>query len=152
MVSEQVLDGMTREQLISLLYSILRRLLLMPQTTTAPTVPTPASQAACGGLVIDPTIDASEHTGVYPQGFQPSTPGGYGSIDNLHTWPTPQFGGLLGTPATHSQAPTEIFIASPPCTAFSRPWQPGYPMPVLPPPSVTVMRMIPGLPQQSHRH
>ena len=63
MVSEQVLDGMTREQLISLLYSILRHLLLMPQTTTAPTDRAPAGQAADGGLVIDPTIDAWEHTG-----------------------------------------------------------------------------------------
>ena len=123
---------MTREQLISLLYSILRRLLLMPQTTTAPTDPLPAGQAVDGGLVIDPTIDAWEHTGVYPQGFQPSTPRGCGSIDNLHTRPIPQFGGLTGTPGTYSHPPTEIIIASPPCTAFSRPWQPGYPMPVLP--------------------
>ena len=132
MVSQQVLGGMTREQLISLLYSILRRLLLMPQTTTAPTDPVPAGQAVEGGLVIDPTIDAWEHTGVYPQGFQPSTPGGYGSIDNLHTRPIPQFG-CREPRGTYSHTPTEIIIASPPCTAFSRPWQPGYPTPVLPP-------------------
>ena len=136
MVSEQVLDGMTREQLISLLYSILRRLLLTPQTMAAPTDRAPAGQEADGGLVIDPTIDAWEHTGVYPQGFQPTTQRGYGSIDNLHTRPTPQFGGQLRTPGTYSHTPAEMIIASPPCTAFSRPWQPGYPMPVLPSPSV----------------
>ena len=136
MVSEQVLDGMTREQLISLLCSILRRLLLTPQTMAAPTDRAPDGHEANGGLVIDPTIDAWEHTGVYPQGFQPTTQGGHGSIDNLHIRPTPQFGGLLGTPGTCSHAPAEMIIASPPCTAFSRPWQPGYTMPVLPSPSV----------------
>ena len=71
MDSEQALDGMTREQLISLLYSILRRLLPVSQATTASTDPGPAGKAVDGGLVIDPTIDAWEHTGVYPQGFQP---------------------------------------------------------------------------------
>ena len=125
MVSEQVLDGMTREQLISLLYSILRRLLLTPQTMAAPTDRAPAGQEAGGGLVIDPTIDAWEHTGVYPQGFQPTTQGGYGSIDNLHIRPTPQFGGQLRTPGSCSHTPAEMISASPPCTAFSRPWQPG---------------------------
>ena len=136
MVSEQVLDGMTREQLINLLYSILRRLLLTPQTMAAPTDRAPAGQEPNRGLVIDPTIDAWEHTGVYPQGFQPTTQGGYGSIDNLHIRPTPQFGGQLRTPGSCSHAPAEMIIASPPCTAFSRPWQPGYTMPVLPSPSV----------------
>ncbi len=58
MVGEQVLDGMTREQLISLLYSTLRRLLVMPQTATAPTDPIAGGQAVDGGLIIDPTIDA----------------------------------------------------------------------------------------------
>ena len=86
MVNEQMLDGMTREQLVSLLYSILRRLLLMPQTLAAPTDSAPRAQEADKGLVIDPTIDAWEHTGVYPQGFQPAQ-GDSESIDNLHIRP-----------------------------------------------------------------
>ena len=65
MVNDQMLDGMTREQLVSLLYSILRRLLFTPQPLAAPTDSTPCAQEAEGGLVIDPTIDAWEHTGIY---------------------------------------------------------------------------------------
>ena len=99
---------MTREQLISLLYSILRRLLLMPQTLAAPTDGVPRGQ-----------------------GFQPTAQGDSGSIDNLHIRPT-----LLRTPGASSHAPADMIFASPPCTAFSRPWQPGYTTPVIPSPSV----------------
>ncbi len=95
---EQALDGMTREQLVSLLYSILRRLPPVLQATTAPTDPGPDGKAADGCLVIDPTIDAWEHTGVYPQGFQPSPPTGCGYIENLHARPMPQFGGRTAAP------------------------------------------------------
>ena len=135
MVSDQMLDGMTREQLISLLYSILRRLLLLPQTLAAPTDSAPRAQEADGGLVIDPTIDAWEHTGVYPQGFQPTAQGDSGSIDNLHIRPTPQFG-MPGPAGANSPAPAHMIFAGPPCTAFCRPWQPGYAAPVISSPSV----------------
>ena len=110
---QSVVNSMRRMQVNGfLLYSILRRLLLTPQTMAAPTDRAPAGQEADGGLVIDPTIDAWEHTGVYPQGFQPTTQGGYGSIDNLHIRPTPQFGGQLRTPGTYSHTPAEMIIAS----------------------------------------
>ena len=53
-------------------YEILRRLL-------APTQPTHPADVSClaipmqdGQLVIDPTIDAWEHSGIYPQGYNPS--------------------------------------------------------------------------------
>ena len=100
MVNDQMLDGMTREQLISLLYSILRRLLFPPQPFTAPADSAPgvqeASSSSEGGLVIDPTIDAWEHTGIYPQGFQPAAQSNSGTIDNLQLRPTPQFGMVPG--------------------------------------------------------
>ena len=136
MVNEQMLDGMTREQLVSLLYSILRRLLLMPQPLAAPTDSTPCAQEADGGLVIDPTIDAWEHTGTYPQGFQPAAQGDSGTIDNLHTRPTPQFGIVPGPAGANSLAPVHMVFAGPPCTAFSRPWQPEYAVPAMSSPSV----------------
>ena len=100
MVNDQMLDGMTREQLVSLLYSILRRLLFPLQPLTAPTDSAPCAQEASssseGGPVIDPTIDAWEHTGIYPQGFQPAAQSNSGTIDNLQLRPTPQFGMVPG--------------------------------------------------------
>ena len=138
MVNDQMLDGMTREQLISLLYSILRRLLFPPQPLTAPAESAPgvqeASSSSEGGLVIDPTIDAWEHTGIYPQGFQPAAQCNSGTIDNLQLRPTPQFGMVPGPTGMGSLAPGHMIFAGPPCTAFSRPWQPGYAMPAMPSP------------------
>ena len=135
MVNDQMLDGMTREQLVSLLYSILRRLLFPLQPLTAPTDSAPCAQEASssseGGLVIDPTIDAWEHTGIYPQGFQPAAQSNSGTIDNLQLRPTPQFGMVPGPTGMGSLAPVHMVFAGPPCTAFSRPWQPGYAMPAM---------------------
>ena len=135
MVNDQMLDGMTREQLVSLLYSILRRLLFPLQPLTAPADSAPCAQEASssseGGLVIDPTIDAWEHTGIYPQGFQPAAQSNSGTIANLQLRPTPQFGMVPGPTGMGSLAPVPMIFAGPPCTAFSRPWQPGYAMPAM---------------------
>ena len=105
MVNDQMLDGMTREQLVSLLYSILRRLLFPQQPLAALTDSAPCAQEAEGGLVIDPTIDAWEHTGIYPQGFQPAAQSDSGTIDNLQLRPTPQFGMVPGPTGVGSLAP-----------------------------------------------
>ena len=85
MDTDQVLNQMSREQLVSLLYEILRRLL-------APAQPTHPADVSCHvmpkqdeQLVIDPTIDAWEHTGIYPQGYNPPPTREGGRAEDEHT-------------------------------------------------------------------
>ena len=113
MNAEQALDGMTREQLISLLDSILRRLFAPTQTGHPTGAPRPAETEVEGQLVIDPTIDASKHTGFFPQGFHPSPPRGGGCLENVQTRPMPQFGcpSVNSIPSATSSSGT--FIGAP---------------------------------------
>ena len=66
------LDTLPREQLARLLYEILSRLLAPAQTSVPRTghhINGPSEDAR---LVVDPTTDAWEHTGIYLQGYAPS--------------------------------------------------------------------------------
>ena len=68
--SISLLDTLSGEQLASLLYQILSRLLPPSQGHQAELTARDSNRpAATGQLVVDPTIDAWEHTGIYPQGY-----------------------------------------------------------------------------------
>ena len=125
-----MLDQMSREQLVSLLYDILRR--LFPPNITCPAANISDSHAPRqeGQLVFDPTIDAWEHTGIYPQGYTAVSAGTGCSPTDPSASAVPQFGrpGLDAT-ATSAAPLGGAILGGPPCTAFSRPWQPGYPSP-----------------------
>ena len=101
-----MLNQMTREQLVSLLCEILRRLLAPTQPTHSAVVSCPAIPIQDGQLVVDPTIDAWEHIGIYPPDASV-----WGTLSGL--------GGMC------------FIIGGPPCAVFCRPWQPGDPSPTL---------------------
>ncbi len=123
-----LLDSLSREQLVSLLYQILNRLLSPSQMSQAErTVQASSIPTGEGRLVVDPTIDAWEHTGVYPQGFASLIPGASTPPGRGHAGFFPQFGSPV--PALASQVPPaslpSVAFVGPPCTVFGRPWQPG---------------------------
>ena len=133
MDANQVLNQMTREQLVSLLYEILRRLLSTPQPTHSADVSDPYLPRQEGQLVIDPTIDAWEHSGIYPQGHNPPRTREGGHPGNAQSLLMPQFGSPgLDTATAPAARAVGAIIGGPPCTAFGRPWQPGYSTPLLP--------------------
>ena len=122
------LDHLSREQLVSLLYEILRRLLGAAQPTCPEEEPSHSSSSQEAWLVVDPTIDASNHTGFYPQGYNP--PQDKGSWSPCRHSLVPQFGNSsMGACALPASTASVALFAGPPWTAFSRPWQPGYPAP-----------------------
>ena len=137
---ENMLDQLTREQLVSLRYDILRRLLSpnpLQSATSSSDVQVPRPD---GQFVFDPTIDAWEHTGIYPQGYAAVSTGNVPSSAGPAASVAPQFG-RPGMEATVTSDTTQecVIIGGPPCTAFSRPWLPGCPSPqvVSGPPFVT---------------
>ena len=134
MDANQVLDRMSREQLVSLLYEILRRLLASAHPTSPAEVPCHETSNQNGQLIVDPTIDAWEHTGIYPQGFTPPQMREAGRPEGTQESLAPHFGRPSLEPAALPASTTggALFV-DPPCTAFSRPWQPGYPAPQLVP-------------------
>ena len=119
---ENMLDQLSREQLVSLLYDILRRL-LSPNTPHSATnssdlhVPRPGGQ-----FVFDPTIDAWEHTGIYPQGYAAVSAGNVPSSTGPAASVVPHFG-RPGMEATVTSATTQgcTIIGGPPCTALVGP-------------------------------
>ena len=144
MENNHVLDQTSREQLVSLLYDILRR--LFPPNINCPAANISDSHAPRqeGQLVFDPTIDAWEHKGIYPQGYAAVSAGNVPSPTDPSASAVPHFGrpGMDAT-VTSATPPGGAIIGGPPCTAFSRPWQPGYPTPQL----VSMPPLTAGAPQ-----
>ena len=93
MDANQVLNQLSREQLVSLLYEILRRLLSPGQPPYPADAPCHATPKQDGQLVIDPTIDAWEHTGIYPQGYNPPSTREFGRSEDARSSSVPRFGG-----------------------------------------------------------
>ena len=139
-----VLDHLSREQLVGLLYEILRRLLAPVQTTCTNEVPRHEGSKQDGQLIVDPTIDAWEHTGIYPQGYTPPQIQTPHRSEDTQASMAPQFGrpsvNPLALPASTAAGGLLVGV---PCTAFCRPWQPGYPEPSRVPAST-----VPGIARQ----
>ena len=110
-----------------ILYEILRRLLVPAQSTCPEEEPSQARSSQEGRLVFDPTIDAWEHTGFYPQGYNPPQIRDASHLAGTVAPPVPQFGNSSVSSNTLSASTVSATLFA--GTAFSRPWQPGYPAP-----------------------
>ena len=109
-----------------LLYEVVRRLLTPVPTASAADERRHEPSSQDSQLIVDPTIDAWEHTGIYPQGYTPPQNQAPQLSETTQVSPAPQFGRpSMDTMPISIPAAAEGLFFGPPCTGFSRPWQPG---------------------------
>ena len=120
-----MLDQMSREQLVSLLYEILRRLLAPVLQGQSANISGPHVLRQERQLVIDPTIDAWEHSGIYPQGFTAVSTWEGGLPSDSPRSAVPQFGRSGLNVTTVLATPTRGTIIGPLCNSLQQ-WQLGH--------------------------